>query len=132
MVLPGMRNHPLDPRERPQYDPKSSWVRGMRLKTEIDGTVPFDMREEAKRAAFKKVLDWQKYLKSVIELKRIIEWITGASGTIYAVNLLQHLHRLPDVEGYLVMSAWAKQNLRLETDMKQSELEALADYVYPG
>ena len=64
-------------------------------------------------------------------MKRIIVGITGASGTIYAVNLLQHLHRLPDVEVHLVMSAWAKQNLSLETDMKQSELEALADYVYP-
>lgn len=63
MVLPGMRNHPLDPSERPQYDPKSIRVRGMSSKTVIDGTVPFDMRDQFKRAAFKKVSDWQKYLK---------------------------------------------------------------------
>ncbi|OXS94080.1 3-octaprenyl-4-hydroxybenzoate carboxy-lyase, partial [Lacticaseibacillus rhamnosus] len=31
-------------------------------------------------------------------MKLIIVVLTGASVTIYAVNLLQHLHRLPDVE----------------------------------
>lgn len=62
IVLPGMRNHPLDPSERPQYDPKSIRFTGMSCKTIIDGTVPFDMKDQFKRASFKKVDDWQKYL----------------------------------------------------------------------
>ncbi len=62
MVLPGMRNHPLDPSERPEYDPKSIRVRGMSSKTIIDGTVPFDMKDQFIRASFKEVKDWQKYL----------------------------------------------------------------------
>lgn len=62
MVLPGMRNHPLDPSERPQYDPKSIRFRGMSSKLVIDGTVPFDMKDQFERAQFKEVKDWQKYL----------------------------------------------------------------------
>ncbi|WP_338232497.1 UbiD family decarboxylase [Companilactobacillus muriivasis] len=63
MVLPGMRNHPLDPSERPEYDPKSIRVRGMSSKTILDGTVPFDMKAQFERAKFKEVKDWQKYLE---------------------------------------------------------------------
>lgn len=62
MVLPGMRNHPLDPSERPQYDPKSIRFQGMSSKLVIDGTVPFDMKDQFERAQFMKVKDWQKYL----------------------------------------------------------------------
>ncbi|PMD72166.1 UbiD family decarboxylase [Companilactobacillus nuruki] len=63
MVLSGMRNHPLDPSERPEYDPKSIRVRGMSSKTILDGTVPFDMKDTFVRAQFKEVKDWEKYLK---------------------------------------------------------------------
>jgi len=63
MVLSGMRNHPLDPSERPEYDPKSIRVRGMSSKTVIDGTVPFDMKDQFERAKFKEIKDWQKYLE---------------------------------------------------------------------
>ncbi|KZL35770.1 UbiD family decarboxylase [Secundilactobacillus collinoides] len=63
MVLSGMRNHPLDPSERPEYDPKSIRTRGMSSKLVIDGTVPFDMKDTFERAQFMKVDDWEKYLK---------------------------------------------------------------------
>ncbi|MFT8728965.1 MAG: UbiD family decarboxylase [Oenococcus oeni] len=63
MVLSGMRNHPLDPSERPAYDPKSIRIRGMSSKLVIDGTVPFDIRDQFERAQFKEVPDWEKYLK---------------------------------------------------------------------
>lgn len=63
MVLPGMRNHPLDPSERPEYDPKSIRFRGMSSKLVIDGTVPFDMKVQFERAQFQEVPDWEKYLK---------------------------------------------------------------------
>ncbi|MGM0240456.1 UbiD family decarboxylase [Enterococcus sp. AZ103] len=63
IVLPGMRNHPLDPSERPEYDPKSIRVRGMSCKTILDGTVPFDLKDQFERAQFKEVPDWEKYLK---------------------------------------------------------------------
>ncbi|MFT8824392.1 MAG: UbiD family decarboxylase [Liquorilactobacillus mali] len=63
MVLSGMRNHPLDPSERPEYDPKSIRFRGMSSKLVVDGTVPFDMKAQFERAQFMKVKDWEKYLK---------------------------------------------------------------------
>ncbi|MFL2100168.1 UbiD family decarboxylase [Desemzia sp. FAM 24101] len=63
MVLSGMRNHPLDPSELPQYNPSTIRFRGMSSKTILDGTVPFDMKEIFVRAQFKEVEDWEKYLK---------------------------------------------------------------------
>ncbi|WEV43932.1 UbiD family decarboxylase [Lactobacillus sp. ESL0684] len=63
MVLSGMRNHPLDPSERPEYDPKSIRFKGMSSKLVIDGTVPFDMKDQFERAQFMKVPDWRKYLE---------------------------------------------------------------------
>jgi len=62
-VLSGMRNHPLDPSELPQYNPSTIRFRGMSSKTFLDGTVPFDMKEQFVRAQFKEVEDWEKYLK---------------------------------------------------------------------
>ncbi|UQS84071.1 UbiD family decarboxylase [Bombilactobacillus thymidiniphilus] len=63
MILPGMRNHPLDPSELPEYDPKSIRFRGMSSKLVVDGTVPFDMKDQFTRAQFMKVPDWKKYLE---------------------------------------------------------------------
>lgn len=63
IVLPGMRNHPLDPSERPEYNPTSIRFRGMSSKTILDGTVPFDLKDDFIRAEFKEVPDWEKYLK---------------------------------------------------------------------
>ncbi|MFD1124880.1 UbiD family decarboxylase [Lentilactobacillus raoultii] len=62
IVLSGMRNHPLDPSERPEYDPKSIRFQGMSSKLVIDGTVPFDMKAQFERAKFKEVPDWKKFL----------------------------------------------------------------------
>lgn len=62
MVLEGMRNHPLDPSELPEYDPARIRIRGMSSKLVLDGTFPYDMRDTFKRAQFKEVTDWKKYL----------------------------------------------------------------------
>ncbi|MHC5247077.1 UbiD family decarboxylase [Enterococcus sp. LJL90] len=63
MVLEGMRNHPLDPSERPEYSPGIIRFKGMSSKLVLDGTVPFDLKGEFQRAQFKEVTDWQKYLQ---------------------------------------------------------------------
>lgn len=62
IVLPGMRNHPLDPSEIPEYNPGVIRFRGMSAKTILDGTVPFDLKDKFIRAQFKEVPDWEKYL----------------------------------------------------------------------
>ena len=62
--------------------------------------------------------------------KRLIVGMSGSSGAIYGIRLLQVLRQLPDVETHLVMSNSAKLNVRLETDWKLEDVEALADAVY--
>lgn len=63
--------------------------------------------------------------------KRIIVGISGASGIVYAIDLLQTLRQLKiDVEIHGVVSQWARENLRIETTMGLSELYDLMDYHY--
>ena len=62
--------------------------------------------------------------------KKIVIGITGASGTIYAIDLMKKLSQIENVETHVVMSAWAKKNLQLETDMSLADIKQLADYFY--
>lgn len=62
--------------------------------------------------------------------RRVIVGITGASGTIYGVRLLERLREVPDVETHLVVSRAARQTLALETDLSLDEVEALAAFRY--
>jgi len=41
--------------------------------------------------------------------------VTGATGAIYAVRLLEVLKKNQDVRVHLIMSDWAKTNLEIET-----------------
>ena len=63
--------------------------------------------------------------------KRLIVAISGASGAIYGVRLLELL-RDTDIETHLVMSRTAKVTLATETTLKVSDVEALADVVHPN
>lgn len=60
---------------------------------------------------------------------RLIVGISGASGVIYGVKLLQALRPLP-VETHLVMSRTAEITLAHETDLKVRQVQALADRVH--
>lgn len=62
--------------------------------------------------------------------KRIIIGITGASGTAYAIDLVKQLQKDPEIETHGVISSWAKQNLKIESDLSLRELESLFDYSY--
>ncbi len=61
--------------------------------------------------------------------RRLIVGITGASGAIYGVRLLQLLKET-DVESHLVMSRSSKIALTQETNLKVSDVTALADVVH--
>ena len=63
--------------------------------------------------------------------KRIIVAISGASGAVYGVRLLQLLAELPHVQTHLTVSAAGLLNLQQELDMGRAEVEALADVVHP-
>ncbi|MEG1213763.1 MAG: UbiX family flavin prenyltransferase, partial [Leclercia sp.] len=60
-------------------------------------------------------------------MKRLIVGISGASGAIYGVRLLQVLRDVADVQTHLVMSSAARQTLALETDLSVRDVQALAD-----
>ncbi|MEZ4512931.1 MAG: UbiX family flavin prenyltransferase [Chloroflexota bacterium] len=63
-------------------------------------------------------------------MKRLIIGISGASGVIYGIRLLEILQGVADVETHLVMSSAAKRTILLETDYQISQVEALADQLY--
>jgi 4-hydroxy-3-polyprenylbenzoate decarboxylase len=63
-------------------------------------------------------------------LRRLIIGITGASGVIYGIRLLQVLKQGGDIESHLVMSAAAKATIAQETEWKISDVEALASVVH--
>jgi len=63
--------------------------------------------------------------------KRIIVAISGASGAVYGVRLLQKLRELGQVQTHLVVSGAGWLNIEQELGMPRGEVEALADMVYP-
>ena len=61
---------------------------------------------------------------------RLIVGMSGASGVIYGVRLLEVLKAESNVETHLVMSDSARMNINLETDWSAKDVLALADHVY--
>jgi flavin prenyltransferase len=66
---------------------------------------------------------------SVSSPSRLIVGITGATGTIFGVRLLQMLHG-SGVETHLIMSKWAARTLVHETSHSVNEVQALATRAY--
>ena len=63
---------------------------------------------------------------------RLIVGITGATGAIFGVRILQRLREF-DVESHLVISAWGAKTIEHETGMSVREVRALADHSHrPG
>jgi 4-hydroxy-3-polyprenylbenzoate decarboxylase len=61
--------------------------------------------------------------------KRLIVGISGASGAVYGVRLLELL-KDSEIETHLVMSRAAHLTLAAETNFKVSDVEAMADVVH--
>lgn len=65
--------------------------------------------------------------------QRLIIGISGASGVIYGIRMLEALAQDKAIETHLVMSPAAKATIAQETDWKVSDVEALASVVHkPG
>mgnify|MGYP001816076063 CR=1 FL=1 len=62
--------------------------------------------------------------------QRLIVGISGASGIIYGIRLLEILRDLPGIETHLVMSHAAKRTALLETDWELDKIEGLAAEVH--
>ncbi len=63
-------------------------------------------------------------------MRRLIVGMSGATGSIYGIRILQVLARIEDVETHLVMSKAAKMTVQVETPHSVKEVEGLADVVH--
>jgi 4-hydroxy-3-polyprenylbenzoate decarboxylase len=61
--------------------------------------------------------------------KRIVIGISGASGVIYGVRMLELLKET-DFETHLIISESGRLNIEIETGYKPRDVEAMADFVY--
>ncbi|MBC3882522.1 UbiX family flavin prenyltransferase [Undibacterium sp. LX40W] len=61
---------------------------------------------------------------------RIIVAITGATGAVYGVRLLQHLRTLPGIETHLMISDAGVLNIHQELELKRKDVEVLAHVVH--
>jgi 4-hydroxy-3-polyprenylbenzoate decarboxylase len=64
---------------------------------------------------------------------RVVVGMTGATGAVFGVRLLDALAAIPEVETHLCISAWARRTIEHETELALDEVRARADHVYlPG
>jgi len=61
---------------------------------------------------------------------RLIVGITGASGVIFGIRLLEVLSSIKEVETHLIISEAGEINIKYETDWEIKDVKALADFSY--
>ena len=64
------------------------------------------------------------------QVARYVIGMTGATGAIYGIRLLEVLAKRPSVETYVVVSKWARTIIPHETDVSPDQVENLADHSY--
>jgi len=62
--------------------------------------------------------------------RRLIVGISGATGAIYGVRMLEVLSKVKDIETHLVMTRAAKMTIQVETRFSPKDVEKLADVVH--
>lgn len=61
---------------------------------------------------------------------RLVIGISGSSGVIYGIRMLELLREMEHVETHLVMSRYGRLNIELETDYQPRDVEAMAEVVH--
>jgi flavin prenyltransferase len=65
-----------------------------------------------------------------VRILKIVVGVSGASGSIYAIRMLEKLRSQPGVEVHLIVSRSGEKTSFLETGKKLAELKELAHYFY--
>jgi len=78
---------------------------------------------------------FERYNKDIDSTKRgktlkIIVAITGATGSIFGIRILEILKNIKEVETHLILSKWGIKTIESETNYTIEEVELLADYTY--
>jgi 4-hydroxy-3-polyprenylbenzoate decarboxylase len=60
---------------------------------------------------------------------KLIIGITGSSGVIYGIKLLETLNEF-GIESHLILSKWAERNIRIETDEQIEKIKDMASFEY--
>ena len=61
---------------------------------------------------------------------RLLTGITGATGAIYGIRLLQALREKPDIETHLIITTAGEQTIAIETEYSVADVRGLADCNY--
>jgi len=62
--------------------------------------------------------------------RKLIVGISGATGAVYGVRILEILSRIEDIETHLVLTKAAKMTIQVETTYSVKDVEAMADVVH--
>jgi 4-hydroxy-3-polyprenylbenzoate decarboxylase len=65
-------------------------------------------------------------------MKRIVVGLSGASGSIYGIRILEALKPQEGVETHLIITRAAEKTLHQETGVTVQEIKDLADFCYPN
>lgn len=65
-----------------------------------------------------------------VNLVQLIVGMSGASGVIYGIRLLQVLQQESNIETHLILSDSAKLNIAVETQFSAKTVQAMADHVH--
>lgn len=65
-----------------------------------------------------------------LEKRRVVIGMTGATGAIYGIRLLELLREHSDCSRHLIISPWAEETITYETGYTVPQVRSLADEVY--
>ncbi len=63
-------------------------------------------------------------------MRRLIVGLSGATGAIFGIRILDILSKVDDVETHLVLTRAAKMTIQVETPYSVKDVEAMADFVH--